>query len=331
MLTFGLASPLLALVLIFAFVTNVTTTLIGIDLYLEASPRCRQLHRPEDPEDGSSAVVGSERVVPFEEEAMTVGPIDSVSTAVATVTSQTVPESKAETAEDPTGGLEEACVLSAWAPHSLYWPVALIASSFWGLMVFDMVGNTVAADPRKALWAPLVALLVPLAMGAVFFSSRSHAALVSFFTRFFVAQQAQDRSSALAVGDDFGLEGRETELSSSVEPGALYRSGITNGPQLNPMLSPDTTTPRSSEAGPHSQSAFGIPPRVERQGSSSIKVFRSNSNSLRQSLDRNSTTLFPLLSFIADTAPPTPGTGGEQGAAIPEPKREGRLDAINEN
>ena len=178
MLTFGLASPLLAFVLILSLVTNISTTMVDINLYLEVKHRCHQLQRPEDLEAVSTVTAGSENEVPFGEERQTLSsaadPNDGASTTAISpaVTVQTATTATTGTVEDPTGGLEEACELSAWAPHSLYWPVALIASSFWSLMVFDMVGNTVAADPRKARWAPLVALLVPLAMGAVFFVYR---------------------------------------------------------------------------------------------------------------------------------------------------------------
>ena len=55
MLTFGLASPLLTLILIVAFVTNIMSTMVDINFYLEVSPRCCQLHRPEDPEAVSTS------------------------------------------------------------------------------------------------------------------------------------------------------------------------------------------------------------------------------------------------------------------------------------
>ena len=247
LLTFGLASPLLALVLILAFVTNLMTTIAGINCYLEVSPRCRQLHQTKILEEAlcvaydSRASFGNETVTPVSSTADTsndtfITVADQAAGDIILI-AQTVRAATTGTKVDPTGGLEEACVLSAWAPHSLYWPVAVIASSFWGLMVFDMVGNTVVADPSKALWAPLVACLVPLAMGAAFFLLRLNPVVVTGFAHFLLRRIARGEGST-AAGNDFGLEGRETVFSPAAADTSVAHtahSGILNSPQLNPI------------------------------------------------------------------------------------------------
>ena len=129
MLTFGLSSPLLAAVLLTAFAMDIATILASMTFYLEVSPRCKW--------------PASKNAIP--------------GTAVSNKT--------IDRAADPTGGLDEACTLSFWAPHSLCYPVMLISSCFWGLMVFDMVGNTVVADPIRAVWTPVAAAAVPLVAG----------------------------------------------------------------------------------------------------------------------------------------------------------------------
>ena len=246
MLTFGLASPLLALVLIMTFATNVATTMVGIDLYLEVSPRCRQLSPTEDPEAGSTGIVSEKGIHSDDQTPMhlqpTPDPNNGASTTTAAppaakgpaVTVQKVSTVAASLSADPTGGLEEACALSAWAPHSLYWPVALIASSFWGLMVFDMVGNTVVADPSKALWAPVTAFLVPLVMGAIFRLLRSK--LLATVCGGCIGSEQSKNKAALAGDANFGLEGRES-IDTSVMQASRTISSFSASNPMSPSLS----------------------------------------------------------------------------------------------
>ena len=198
-------------------------------------------------------------------------------------------------------------------------------------MVFDMVGNTVVADPSKALWAPLVALLVPLAMGAILFLSlRCKTPVVSCIARLCLKIPAEDKSSAAAAaGDDFGLEGLEKGHQGHfpiVDAGAVYRVPIsaTNVPQDNPMLySVDTS--EASVGG--RTSPFDIV-RVERQGSRGIT--RSHSNIRQESSDRRSANLFPRLSFTtAAAAAAATASLGESGA--PVSKEKDFLETVHEN
>jgi len=58
--------------------------------------------------------------------------------------------------------LEEATVDLWKAPYWCVWSSVCLSSVFWGLLVFDMIGDTVVHHPARALWGPLLLLSVPV-------------------------------------------------------------------------------------------------------------------------------------------------------------------------
>jgi Leucine-rich repeat (LRR) protein len=56
----------------------------------------------------------------------------------------------------------EQSVRRLWnVPSLCMWPCVHLASVFWALMVFDMIGDTDAQHPRRAWWGPFLAFAIP--------------------------------------------------------------------------------------------------------------------------------------------------------------------------
>lgn len=134
LLTFGLASPPLAVIVTMGAAVDFFSTLLYMDLYLQLSPQCSR----QGTFSPNSAVSRETQ-------------LESVSSG------------------DLTGGLEAACVELAEAPRLLLWVIVVLSAVFWSLILFDMVGTTNPNAPLHAVWAPVVtvslAIVIPTAVG----------------------------------------------------------------------------------------------------------------------------------------------------------------------
>ena len=127
-IVFGLASPPLAAVVCLFQIMDICAHFHFIRQYLSTSPRCA------------------------------VKPISGhvVSTDDMGAVEANNPESIPPVANDWSGGLNEGCIGAWHACVPCVWLIMYSSSLWYGILIFDMVGNVNAQHPRKALWTLFV-------------------------------------------------------------------------------------------------------------------------------------------------------------------------------
>jgi hypothetical protein len=69
----------------------------------------------------------------------------------------------------------ELAVTDLWKlPRMCMWSCVHLASVFWALMVFDMIGDTEAQKPQNAWWGPFLVLVIPLLVRGYMFFKGNH-------------------------------------------------------------------------------------------------------------------------------------------------------------
>lgn len=172
-------------------------------------------------------------------------------------------------------------------------------------MVFDMVGNTVVTDPSRALWAPLLAVIMPLALGSVFFLLRSNHSVCLLLGGCFTGRAGPDRSFA-DWDDDFEMEGRDSTLSPSENP---QQSGVPEQSQPNLRLLLMSSFTRFSEVIPPGElQKRPVINKSDESQAPSVGLqmqLRHSRQAGRRSLDLHEP---PRLSFATDSSAVTIGT-----------------------
>lgn len=146
---------------------------------------------------------------------------------------------------DLSGGLEQACKDVWRSSRQLMVAVGFISSVYWALMVFDMAGNVAVADPIRAAWAPITAVLMPV---VVLISVRY---LIPFSVSLAVTMRPSPVSGSGVNGDvrsgidpDFILDSQFSSLSEH-RPSSLF-SPVQSRSSLLFRTSAVSPTPRTA-------------------------------------------------------------------------------------
>lgn len=165
-LTFGLSSPILAVVAFIAVMVDMSCIMLFIELYLNINPRCTALRRDHKSIEGARLYSIDMR------------------RAASTGSSEIA---------DMTGSLSGACEGVCEVLGLLCWSVVAISSGYWAIMTFDMVGNMQPNDYVASIWAPIAALSIP----AMFYT-------VSWLMHCW-RHQHRNQSPSIPVAEEFGV------------------------------------------------------------------------------------------------------------------------------